>query len=93
MTIINLSIPFDKKDELKPLKIKWNNEEKTWYFDGDVLPKELDPYVSKYVDIRYDDKDECKAVYKSMTFDSVKKLWKMSMADYKKMTSSHYPVN
>ena len=93
MTIINLSIPFDKKDELKPLKIKWNNEEKTWYFDGDVLPKELDPYVSKYVDIRYDDEDECKAVYKSMTFDSVTKSWKISMADYNKMTNSHYPAH
>jgi hypothetical protein len=78
---------------MKQFKIRWNNEEKTWYFEGDELPKELEPYVSKYVDISYDDKDECKTVYKSMTFDRVKKLWKMSMADYKKMTSSHYPVN
>lgn len=87
MTIIDLSIPFDKKDELKPHKIKWNNEKRTWYFDGEELPKELENYVSKYVDISYDDKDLAKATFKSMTFDKDKKLWKMSMTDYNKMTS------
>lgn len=86
MTTTNLSIPFDKKDELKPLKIRWNNEKKTWYFEGDILPKELEPYVSKYVDISYEDKDIAKATYKSMSFDKEKKLWKMSAFDYAKFT-------
>ena len=82
MCVFDLTIPYNKKDELKPLKIKWNTERKTWYFDGDELPEELKPYASKYVDISYEDKDLYKAKYPSMSFDGIKKMWRMSMEDY-----------
>ena len=84
MPITNLSIPFEKKDELKQFKIRWNNEKKTWYFDGAELPEELKKYVSKYVIVSYDDKDDYKLVYKSMSFDTDKKMWKMSVEDFEK---------
>lgn len=89
MAIIDLCIPYERKDELKPLKIKWSSERKTWYFDGDELPEELKPYVSKFVDIAYEDKDVYKTMYKSMMFDRERKLWKMSAFDYDKMSRFH----
>ena len=44
----------------------------------------------KYIDIRYEDEDECQAVYKSLTYDEEKHRWKISIEDYIKMTTSHY---
>ena len=87
MTKTDLSIPFNKKDELKQYKIKWDAEKKIWYFDGEEeLPKELEPYISKYVDIKFEEKDLFKSKFKSMSFDRIKKLWRMSMEDYNVMT-------
>lgn len=84
MDIIYLSIPFDKKDELKPLKIKWNAGQKSWFFQGGELPQELEKYKSIYVDIPYDDKEIFKSKFPSMSFDKERKSWKMSMEDYAK---------
>ena len=44
----------------------------------------------KYIDIRYEDEEECKVIYKSLVFDEGKHRWMISIEDYKKMTSSHY---
>ena len=44
----------------------------------------------KYIDVRYEDEDECRAVYKSLIFDNIMNRWKISIEDYIKMTTSHY---
>lgn len=87
MTIINLLIPFEKKDELKKqYSIKWNNEKKTWYYNGDKLPDELNKYTEKIVNIPYEDKDEYKKKYSSMKYNRNIKSWIMSLEDYENLT-------
>ena len=89
MNIIDLSIPYNKKDELKPLGIKWNNDKRIWYFECTDemkdLPEELDGYRSVHVDVSYDDKDVYKSQFPSMSFDRENKSWKMSKDDFEKM--------
>ena len=87
MTRTNLIIPYSLKDELKQYKPRWDVECKTWYYEGDNIPEELEKYVEKVVDIPYKDKDVYKKLYSSMKFDRARKTWLVSTEDYEKIIS------
>jgi hypothetical protein len=45
---IKLNLPFSQKEQAKakhPGRLLWNKEEKAWYYAGDTLPKDLEPFA------------------------------------------------
>ena len=80
----NLLIPFEEKEEVKKkFGIKWDNDNKVWYYvcNGD-LPEGLDMYREMIVDVKYEDKDLFKKRFKTMRWNKVDKIWTMSKKEF-----------
>ena len=83
MSRINLAIPFNKKDEIKKnYKIKWDKDERTWYYEDDKLPKELQKYIETIIKITYDEREKLKSKCPSARFSGSRKTWVVSKEDY-----------
>lgn len=83
---VRLIFPYEKNSEFKKLGVKWDNENKIWYFpslDGD-LPDNLKPYKCYSIAINYDDKEYFKPLLKSMRWDKIRKVWVINEEDYQK---------
>lgn len=79
-----LLVPFDLKDELKKTeKISWDADKKLWYCLK--ITEALKRYVAFFVDVEYDEKDEMKAKYKSLRWNSSLKSWLVNEEDFQKM--------
>lgn len=85
MTRHNLAIEYSMKDKIKEKHpIKFDFEQKLWFYEGD-LPEDLMKYRQMSVDIKYDDRDEYKAKFKSLFWDRSEKSWKCSTEDFEKI--------
>ena len=69
-----LYVNFFEKEQVKLLNAKWDPQIKKWYFEGDALTPELQPYEETVVDIAYEDKDEYKEKF-SIKWDAVEYKW------------------
>lgn len=86
---IRLIFPYADNSKYKKLGVKWDNENKMWYFpslDGE-LPDNLKPYKCYKIAINYDDKEFFKPLLKSMRWDKNNKIWLVNQEDYDKFLS------
>ena len=86
---IRLLFPYEKNSEFKKLGVKWDIENKMWYFpsiDGD-LPDNLKPYKCFKIVITFEDKEFFKPLLKSMRWDKNNKIWLVNQEDYDKFLS------
>ena len=79
----NLLVPFEKKEDVKKeFKIKWDMDNKIWYYIGNELPEALEKYREMVVDVPYEDKDLFKKRFKSMRWNKDDKIWTMSKEEF-----------
>lgn len=86
---IRLLFPYEENSKFKKLGVKWDTENKMWYFpsiDGE-LPDNLKPYKCYKIAINYDDKEFFKPLLKSMRWDKNNKIWLVNQEDYDKFLS------
>lgn len=86
---IRLIYHYEENSKFKKLGVKWDNENKMWYFpslDGE-LPDNLKPYKCYKIAINYDDKEFFKPLLKSMRWDKNNKIWLVNQEDYDKFLS------
>lgn len=86
---IRLLFPYEKNPEFKKLGVKWDIENKMWYFPSinSELPDNLKPYKCFKIAINYDDKEFFKPLLKSMRWDKNNKIWLVNQEDYDKFLS------
>lgn len=83
---IRLIFPYEQNPEFKKLGVKWDMEQKIWYYpslDGE-LPDNLKPFKCYKIAINYDDKEYFKPILKSMRWDKNLKVWIVNQEDYTK---------
>lgn len=81
---IRLIFPYEENPKFKKLGVKWDMEQKIWYFpsiDGE-LPDNLKPFKCYKIAIDYDDKEYYKPILKSMRWDKNLKVWVVNQEDY-----------
>ena len=86
---IRLTFPYEENAKFKKLGVKWDTENKIWYFpsiDGE-LPDNLKSYKCYKIAINYDDKEYFKPLLKSMRWDKNNKIWLVNQEDYDKFLS------
>jgi hypothetical protein len=86
---IRLIFPYEENSKFKKLGVKWDTENKMWYFpslDGE-LPDNLKPCKCYKIAINYDDKEFFKPLLKSMRWDKNNKIWLVNQEDYDKFLS------
>lgn len=83
---IRLIFPYEQNPEFKKLGVKWDMEQKIWYYpslDGE-LPDNLKAFKCYKIVINYDDKEFYKPILKSMRWDKNLKVWIVNQDDYNK---------
>lgn len=86
---IRLLFPYSENQKLKKLGVKWDVDNKYWYYpsiDG-TLPENLKMYKCYAIAIEYDNKEFYKPILPSMRFDKLQKLWLVNEEDYNKYIS------
>lgn len=83
----NLAIPYAAKDIVKETyPIRFDPEQKSWYYEcKGELPKDMIKYKECLVDIKYDEKDDYKAKFSSLRWNSKEKSWVCSAEDFEKI--------
>lgn len=83
---IKVIFPYSENNEMKKLGVKWDNENKYWYFPtlNGELPENLKKFKYYEVNIEYEDREYYKPLLKSMKWDKVKKKWAVNQEDYDK---------
>jgi len=86
---IRLLFPYDHNSKYKKIGVKWDNENKMWYFPSlnGELPDNLKPLKCYKIAINYDDKEFFKPLLKSMRWDKNNKIWLVNQEDYDKFLS------
>jgi hypothetical protein len=86
---IRLIFPYEENSKFKKLGVKWDNENKMWYFPSlnGELPDNLKPLKCYKIAINYDDKEFFKPLLKSMRWDKNNKIWLVNQEDYDKFLS------
>jgi len=86
---IRLIFPYEDNSKYKKIGVKWDNENKMWYFPSinGELPDNLKPLKCYKIAINYDDKEFFKPLLKSMRWDKNNKIWLVNQEDYDKFLS------
>lgn len=81
--MIKLLIPYAEKDEVKKLvkDIKFDPEFKYWFYPNAPLPKELEQYQMRKVDVPYKFKGVFKENVKSLHWNASQKSWYIAERD------------
>ena len=81
--MIKLLIPYAEKDEVKKLVkgLKFDPEFKYWIYPNAPLPKELEPYQMRKVDVPFKYKGVFKENVKSLHWDASQKSWYIAERD------------
>lgn len=86
---IRLIFPYEENSKFKKLGVKWDADNKMWYFpslDGE-LPDNLKAYKCFKIAINFEDKEFFKPLLKSMRWDKNNKIWLVNQEDYDKFLS------
>lgn len=86
---IRLIFPYADNSKYKKLGVKWDNDNKIWYFPSITgeLPDNLKPLKCYKIAINYDDKEYYKPLLPSMRWDKNEKIWLINQEDYDKFSN------